>query len=181
MRTVVLLLYGAGLRLGEAIHLDNNDIDWNEAVLTIRNSKFHKTRMVPFGPQLGGALAEYAQNRTPPLGEQFFTTRSGGRINDELIQSYFSILRRRVGIQRTDGGRFQPRLHDLRHTFAVHRLLTWYQQGADVQRLLPQLSAYLGHVHIQATHVYLTMTPELLHEAGQRFQRYAEQEAHHEQ
>ncbi len=180
MRTVLLLLYGAGLRLGEVINLDDDDIDWREAVMAIRNSKFYKTRLVPFGPQLSGVLAEYAQNRIPSVGGQFFTTRSGGRINHELIQSYFSILRRRVGVQRTDAGRFQPRLHDLRHTFAVHRLTSWYQQGADVQRLLPQLSTYLGHVHIQATQVYLTMTPELLHEAGKRFEQYAGQEGHHE-
>ena len=180
MRTVLLLLYGAGLRLGEAINLDGSDIDWNEAVMTIRNSKFNKTRAVPFGQQLGGVLAEYAQNRTPPIEGQFFTTRSGGRLNNQLIQNYFSILRRRVSVHRIGGGRFQPRLHDLRHTFAVHRLTSWYLQGADVQRLLPQLSTYLGHVSIQATQVYLTMTPELLHEAGKRFEEYARQEEHHE-
>ena len=180
MRTVLLLLYGAGLRLREAINLDYIDIDWNERVMTIRNSKFQKTRLVPFGSQLGGVLANYAQTRTPAVGGQFFTTRAGSRINDDLIHDYFSILRRRVGVQRTDVARFQPRLHDLRHTFAVHRLTSWYQQGADVQRLLPQLSTYLGHVNIQATQVYLTMTPELLHEAGNRFAQYAGQEGHHE-
>jgi integrase len=132
--------------------------------------------MVPFGLLLSDALADYAAIRTPPVGAQFFTRRTGGRINDELIQSYFSILRRRVGVHRSDVERFQPRLHDLRHTFAVHRLTSWYQQGADVQRLLPQLSTYLGHVNIQATQVYLTMTPELLDAAGKRFEHYAVQE-----
>jgi integrase/recombinase XerD len=180
MRTVLLLLYGAGLRLQEAINLDSSHIDWGESVMTIYNSKFLKSRIVPFGPQLGAALADYAATRTPPVGGQFFTRRSGHRINDELIQNYFSILRRHVGIIRSDVRRFQPRLHDLRHTFAVHRLTSWYQQGADVQRLLPKLSTYLGHVHIQATQVYLTMTPELLQEAGKRFEHYAVREGHHE-
>jgi integrase len=176
MRMVLLLLYGAGLRLGEVINLDSSHIDWSQRVMTIHNSKFLKTRMVPFGLLLSDALADYAAIRTPPVGAQFFTRRTGGRINDELIQSYFSILRRRVGVHRSDVERFQPRLHDLRHTFAVHRLTSWYQQGADVQRLLPQLSTYLGHVNIQATQVYLTMTPELLDAAGKRFEHYAVQE-----
>ena len=74
---------------------------------------------------------------------------------------------------RHDGGRFQPRLHDLRHTSATHRLLSWYQDGADVQRLLPQLATYLGHVHIVGTQRYLTLTPQLLEQAGRRFERYA--------
>jgi integrase/recombinase XerD len=72
-----------------------------------------------------------------------------------------------------DRGRHQPRLHDLRHAAAVHRLVFWYRQGADVQRLLPQLSTYLGHVHIAATQRYLTLTAELLQEASQRFEQYA--------
>jgi integrase/recombinase XerD len=76
-------------------------------------------------------------------------------------------------VLRLDSGRYQPRLHDLRHAAAVHRLISWYRQGADVQRLLPQLATYLGHVHIAATQRYLTMTPELLHEASRRFERYA--------
>jgi len=87
-------------------------------------------------------------------------------------------LRRHARVQRHDGGCFQPRLHDMRHSFAVHRLISWYRQGADVQRLLPQLATYLGHVHIAATQRYLTMTPELLREASQRFERYAWEGAH---
>jgi site-specific recombinase XerD len=81
-------------------------------------------------------------------------------------------------VQRTDGGRFQPRLHDLRHSFAVHRLISWYRQGAEVQRLLPQLATYLGHVHLGATQRYLTMTRELLREASNRFERYSREGQH---
>jgi integrase/recombinase XerD len=83
-------------------------------------------------------------------------------------------------VQRIDGARYQPRLHDLRHSFAVHRLTAWYQAGADVQKLLPHLSTDLGHVNVAATQVYLTMTPELLQLASQRFAQYAFQEVNHD-
>jgi integrase/recombinase XerD len=87
--------------------------------------------------------------------------------------SGFVIVCIRPPVRRTDGTHEQPRLHDLRHTFAVHRLTSWYRQGADVQRLLQHLSVYLGHVRIRHTQIYLSMTPELLQVAGQRFERYA--------
>ena len=80
-------------------------------------------------------------------------------------------------MRRHDGAYFQPRLHDLRHSFAVHRLVAWYRQGADVQLLLPKLSTYLGHIHLAETQHYLTMTPDLLCEAGRRFESYAALEA----
>ena len=97
----------------------------------------------------------------------------------DTLQHNFRILCDRAGIRRTDGAHEQPRMHDLRHTFAVHRLTSWYQQGADVQRLLHHLSVYLGHVHLRHTQVYLSMTPELLREASQRFERYAGKEGRH--
>src|ERR1700676_3356939 len=100
----------------------------------------------------------------------------GGRIKTDTLQHNYRALCDRIGISRTDGARFQPRIHDLRHTFAVHRLISWYRQGADVQRMLPLLSVYLGHVHIRTTQVYLSMTPELLEEAGNRFEQYATNE-----
>jgi integrase/recombinase XerD len=179
--TLILLLYGAGLRLREAVNLSRADVDLQGAVLTVRNTKFGKTRWVPFGPQLGQALAQYAaRDRAPRAEAPFFTTRQGSGVKPDTLQHNFRILCNRAGIRRTDGAKEEPRLHDLRHTFAVHRLTSWYRQGADVQRLLQHLSVYLGHVHIRHTQVYLTMTPELLHEAGQRFERYAGKEACHD-
>jgi site-specific recombinase XerD len=89
------------------------------------------------------------------------------------LERAFRRLREHIGMRRTDGARYQPRLHDLRHTFAVHRLTEWYRQGADVQRLVHDLSVYLGHVRLAHTQVYLTMTPELLHQASTSFERYA--------
>jgi integrase/recombinase XerD len=180
IHTLVLLLYGAGLRLREATNLTRADVDLNASVLTIRKTKFGKTRLVPFGRQLGQALVRYAARALPPRSEAtFFTTRLGIGVKPDTLQHNFRILCDRAGIRRTDGTQEQPRLHDLRHTFAVHRLTSWYRQGADVQRLLQHLSVYLGHVHIRHTQVYLSMTPELLREAGQRFERYAGKEACH--
>jgi site-specific recombinase XerC len=139
-----------------------------------------KTRWVPFGPVLDRALAHYvARARTPAAEAAFFTTRAGTRVKPDTIQHNFRVLCARAGITRSDGGRYQPRLHDLRHTFAVHRLTSWYQQGADVQRLVHHPSVYLGHSHLSDTQVYLTMTPELLQQAGLRFERYARGEDNH--
>lgn len=174
MRTLILLLYGAGLRLSETIHLTHGDLDFRSAVLTIRNTKFGKTRLIPFGPKLGESLATYAgRTRSPRPEALFFTTRMKTSIKPTTLQRKFRVMCDRAGIRRTKEALEQPRLHDLRHTFAVHRLTSWYRQGANVQRLLYHLSVYLGHVHIRCTQVYLTMTPELLHEAGQRFESYA--------
>jgi integrase len=102
-----------------------------------------------------------------------FQAKSGGPLAVQIADTSFSRLRRIAGIERRDDSYFQPRLHDLRHTFAVHRLTEWYRQNADVQRLLPALSTYLGHVSLSATQRYLTMTPELLEQANRRFEHYA--------
>ena len=182
-RMLILLLYGAGLRISEALALTLADVDLTATILTIRESKFYKTRFVPIGPDLTGALAAYAARRSTdyPADPEalFFVSRTGTPLKRRIAEGMFRQLCTRAGVKRDDGGRFQPRLHDLRHAFAVHRVVTWYQQGADVQHLLPQLATYLGHLHIAATQRYLTMTPELLREASRRFERYA-REGHHE-
>ncbi len=140
--------------------------------------KFFKTRLLPIGPKLSSVLGVYAEKRLalvnrPPLGSAFFLRRRGTAIPRFAAEHYFKIVRSRIGIARDDGAYFQPRLHDLRHTWAVHRLVAWYRQGADVQLLLPKLSTYLGHISLVETQHYLTMTPELLREAGRRFENYA--------
>jgi integrase/recombinase XerD len=176
-RALLLLLYGAGLRIGEALALTLNDVNLSIGLIQIRESKFYKTRLVPLGPNLINVLSAYAnqRNRTHSsrLDTPFFVCRNGSAITRRTADGIFDQLRRRANVQRSDGGRFQPRLHDMRHSFAVHRLISWYREEADVQRLLPQLATFLGHVHIGATQRYLTMTPELLREAGQRFERYS--------
>jgi integrase/recombinase XerD len=181
LRTLVLLLYGTGLRVGEAIRLDRQDVDLDNALLRVRQSKFYKSRLVPFGCQLKAVLTGYRGRHPVAVGAAgepapFLTTRSLRRVNLHTLQACFRRICDKAGIRRNDGASYQPRLHDLRHTFAVHRLTSWYRQGACVQKLLPVLSVYLGHAHLAATTVYLSMTPELLAEAGARFERYAQQE-----
>jgi integrase/recombinase XerD len=177
VRTIILLLYGVGLRVGEALSLNAADVDMKECVLTIRDSKFFKSRLVPFSSQLGQALVKYSRRpRSAGVAgteQPFFTTRNGMRMNQATLNSCFQRVRTQARIHREATARYQPRLHDLRHAFAVHRLTSWYQQGKDVQKLLPHLSVYLGHAHLAATQLYLTMTPELLGQAGGRFERYA--------
>lgn len=180
IRTMTLVYYGAGLRLREATNLTCADVDLNGSVLTIRNAKFGKTRLVPVGPQLNRVLVQYDRSRPKgrPANAPFFATQAGRPVPPINFELKFRRLCHSAGIRRTDT-REQPRIHDLRHTFAVHRLTSWYQQDADVQRLLHHLSVYLGHVHLRHTQVYLSMTPELLREASQRFERYAGKERRH--
>jgi site-specific recombinase XerD len=181
-RALILLLYGAGLRISEALALTLNDLDLSTALIQIRETKFYKTRLVPIGPDLVRTLTRYASQRKKDHSAQsdrpFFVSRMGNAIPPWTPDLIFGRVRRRAKVERHDGGRFQPRLHDLRHSFAVHRLISWYRQGANVQRLLPQLATYLGHVDVAATQRYLTMTPELLREACQRFERYAWEATH---
>lgn len=174
-RTLLLLLYGAGLRFSEATGLTLADVDLSEAILTIRDTKFYKSRLVPVGPQLLAVLANYMRRDGLAQGEAAFllANRDGTRLASSTVQAAFEVLRRIAGVHGAEVGRQIPRLHDLRHSFAVHSLTAWYRQDADVQRLLPILSTYLGHADLEGTKVYLSMTPELLRQASLRFARYA--------
>ncbi len=177
-RTLLLLLYGAGLRFSEATGLTLADVDLAEDVLTIRATKFYKSRLVPIGSQLATVLANYMPLRRRGAlaqGETSFllANRGGTRLASSTVQAAFDALRRIAEVHGTAGGRQIARLHDLRHSFAIHSLTAWYRQGADVQRLLPALSTYLGHSDLEGTKVYLSMTPELLQQASLRFARYA--------
>ena len=177
LRTLLLLLFGTGLRLSEALGLCLADVDLRQDLLTIRETKFYKTRWVPIGSDLAWILREYVHAHHAPSGDEptapLLVRRDGSRLTASSTRRAFIRLRSVAAIRRQDGVPNQPRLHDFRATFAVRRLTTWYQQGADVQRLLPLLSTYLGHASVIATQVYLPMTPELLAEASARFERYA--------
>jgi site-specific recombinase XerD len=184
LRAILLLLYGAGLRPREALNLSVADVDLPNAILTVRETKFFKTRLVPISRHLTSVLTEYARRRAvihPAVGDdrRFFLSKRGSAIHLDTLEDSFQRLREHAQVRRSDGARYQPRLHDLRHAFAVHRLTEWYCQGADVQRLVHHLSVYLGHAHLGATQVYLTMTPELLQQASTRFERYACREDGH--
>ncbi|HSY67437.1 MAG TPA: tyrosine-type recombinase/integrase [Edaphobacter sp.] len=177
-RTLILLLYGTGMRIGEALRLTLQDVDLTEQVITIRDTKFFKTRLVPIGPRLNRELIGYTdRRRLRPLrcGEMspFFTTRDGRAWHYVRVISWFQDVRRAAGIVCPAGEPRPPRLHDLRHTAAVHRAVAWYRTGQDVQLLLPQLATYLGHVDIRSTQRYLQMAPDLLQAANQRFAKYA--------
>ncbi len=181
MQTLLLLLYGTGMRIGEALSLTVQDVDLENGVLTIRDSKFFKTRLVPVGPRLTTVLRSYLSRRSQlplPRGvdSAFLATRTGLWMDYRRVNKLFCRLRRRAEIRRECTARYQPRIHDIRHTAAVHRVIAWYRAGLDVQQLLPQLATYLGHVDIEGTQRYLSMTPELLHEASLRFERYARPE-----
>lgn len=182
-RTLLLLLYATGLRISEALNLNLADVDLDDCVLHIRESKFYKTRLVPTGEDLTQVLREYAQRRhqRSPLSPDapFLLTSRGERVSRAGAEEAFKQMRAQAMVCRDDGARYQPRLHDMRHTAAVTRLVRWYREGADVQRLLPQLATYLGHVHITGTQRYLSMTPELLQQASVRFERFAFGEADH--
>jgi integrase/recombinase XerD len=176
-RLLLLMLYGAGLRISEALRLALADVDLADAVVHIRESKFYRSRIVPIGADLIRLLIPYEsarqRNHATP-SSPFFVSRCGAAVTRSSAENTFRRLRVRARVARCDGNpRHQPRLHDLRTTFAVHRLVSWYRSGADLQRLLPQLSTYLGHINVQGTQRYLALTPELLREASSRFERYA--------
>lgn len=176
-RALLLLLYGAGLRSAEALNLTLADVDLAAAVLTVRDTKFYKSRLVPVGSRLADTLRTYATRRARrPLAQStdssFLANRDGSPVVKRTAQAAFARLLCTAAIHGADEARQSPCLHSFRHSFAVHRLTAWYRQGADVQRLLPILSTYLGHQDPAGTQVYLSMTPQLLQQASLRFERY---------
>ena len=175
--TLIALLASTGLRLGEALALRWHDIDWSAAVLTVRQTKFHKSRLVPLHPSATEPLRDYAvarARRHPPLGDStFFVSAAGRPLHDETVRDVFHLLLQQAMPGVVAVGRLRPRWHDLRHTFAVRRLLAWYRDGTDIHRAIDLLSAYLGHAKVSSTYWYLTGVPELLALAAERFERYA--------
>ncbi len=173
-RTLLLLLYGSGMRIGEALRLRLVDVDIRGGIITVRGTKFYKSRLVPLGSDLHAQLQNYLAmpGRLDRSDQPVFQCRFRKAVPYQVVEKSFRRLCKLAGVRREDASRYQPRVHDLRHTFAVHRLTEWYRKGANVQALLPALSTYLGHVELHSTQRYLTMTPELLGEANRRFERY---------
>jgi site-specific recombinase XerD len=174
-RALVLVLYCTGVRFGEALRLRIRDLDLRRRVLLIAESK-GRSRWVPFHPSLAVELERYLQARRTFVGSDaapddlVFVGANRCRLAASTAGDTFCKLYRSAGLKPA-GGRVGPRPYDLRHTFAVHRLTRWYRQGVDLHRRLPWLSAYLGHVDLLGTEIYLTATPELLALAGNRFRR----------
>lgn len=173
--TLLGLLLSAGLRISEALQLGCSDIDFDDGVLTVRRTKFRKSRLVPLHPSTVTALAKYARKRdehfpgTPVPA--FFVNEPGKPLRASTVASTFCVLRDQLGWTRDRDGR-RPRLHDMRHTMAVCTLLRWYREGMDVDRKMPALSTYLGHVEVRDTYWYLTAVPELMAITAARFEAY---------
>lgn len=172
------ILYGLGLRVGEACRLQHGDLDLARQLLVIRESKFSKSRLVPFGPRMAALLRDHAEETTrrgatPSAASPLFSFTGRGSIQPCTVSQTFRTLVPRLGLTVPPGSS-TPRLHDLRHSFAVGTLLRWYRSGADPEAGLLHLATFLGHVDVNSTAVYLQITHELLVEANRRFEAFAE-------
>ncbi len=171
--TILVLIYALGLRSGEVRKLRFCDVDCEQRILRIEGTKFHKSRLIPFGPRVLRCLTAYMAVRRQvflPIRPEdpLFITYRRHPINSGTLTS----LLRQLLEQILPPSSPSPRIHDIRHTFAVHRLLRWYREGADVQSKLLWLSVFMGHTEISSTEVYLTITADLLKEANVRFDQY---------
>ncbi|HEY2488554.1 MAG TPA: tyrosine-type recombinase/integrase [Streptosporangiaceae bacterium] len=176
MQALVSLIAATGLRLGEALGLDRDDVSIADAMLTV-NGKNDSQRLVPLHPTTAAMLAAYAARRDrlcpAPSSPAFFLTRTGRRPVQGWAQNTFARLLIQAGIGQPPGRR-RPRIHDLRHTFAVTTLTGWYQDGTDVQAQMPVLSTYLGHSNAESTYWYLEAAPGLLALAAARLEASAQ-------
>lgn len=173
--TLFALLAVTGMRVSEAVNLDRNDVDLEAAVLTVRRTKFGKTRLVPVHPSTRDALRAYGQQRDQivrgSLTAGFFVSERGTRITGWAARCTFAKVSREIGLRDPLEGQRHghgPRLHDMRHRFAVRTLIDWYRAGLDVEREIPKLATYLGHVHVHDTYWYLEGVAELLALASER-------------
>jgi integrase len=173
-RTLIGLLVVSGMRLGEVIRLDRSDLDTAEAIVTIRDSKFGKSRQVPLHPSTLDALADYTRVRErhcpDPTSASLLISTAGTRLISQNVEYVFARLVRSAGLAARSEG-CHPRLHDFRHSLAVNTLLGWYRDGLNVPARLPLLSTLLGHTKPANTYWYLSAVPELLALAAARRDR----------
>lgn len=173
MHYLLGLLAATGLRISEALQLRRNDIDLHQEMLLVRKTKFHKSRYVPLHSMTCKALSNYAdfRNRRLPLVQNsaFFLLDDGNALRYRQASYSFQQICAQLGWDVCSSGR-KPRLYDLRHTFACRRLLAWYEEGVDVNRMIPLLSTYLGHAKVSGTYWYLTGIPELMAIVTSRFE-----------
>ena len=170
-RTLIGLLASTGIRIGEALGLERQDVNLRDGALHVRAAKQRKQRELALHQTTTEAMRDYARlrdrHRPQPETRAFFVSHRGRGLSYEAFSQNFTRLIRQVGLEG-EGARARPRPHDLRHTFAVRTLLNWYRDGAEVERELPLLSTYLGHVQPASTYWYLQAAPELLQLIGQR-------------
>jgi integrase/recombinase XerD len=173
--TLLGLLAVTGLRVAEALALDDTDVDLRRGVLVVRKTKFGKTREIPLHETTRRALVEYARVRDRVMRRRrtrsFFVSTARTRLIYNNVHRTFVRLLHSAGL--ADRRPRRPRIHDLRHTFAVETVLRWYRAGEDVEAKLPTLSTYLGHIGPSSTYWYLTAVPELLQAATARLERFA--------
>jgi integrase len=175
--TLFGLLAATGLRISEALKLKNIDVDLDSALLTVRETKFRKSRLVLMHSSTVQKLHEYLHSREHfcpmPESEAFFLSQKGQRLPYRTVQGTFRKLRQWLKWDRKSKRRPAPRIQDLRHTFTCRRLLKWYEEGVDVNQMIPALSTYLGHVKVSDTYWYLTGIPELFAIGSKKFERFA--------
>jgi integrase len=179
--TLFGLIASAGLRVSEALALRDRDVDLAAGTLTVRQTKFAKSRQLPLHPSTVAALARYRalrRRRAPSSAEmRFFVGTRGRRLGQPLgnrqVHRVFNEIRNELGWLNR-GAHDAPRIHDLRHAFAVRRVMLWHKQGIDIDQMMLSLSTYLGHAKISNTYWYLSGVPELMALAGNKFQRFAE-------
>lgn len=159
-RTFLLFLYATGALVGEGLRMSQEDVDLTNDCVTIHGTRFNRVRRIPIGSDLHDRLRRYLDSVPRNYRRKFFANKDGSTINAITVGKSFARLRRVSGIVRRAGSYYQPRMHDLRHTFAVHRLTDWFNQGGNLNRMLPALSAYLGQVGLCSAERYLSMTPE---------------------
>jgi len=174
---IFAILYGLGLRVGEACRLQTDDVDLDRRVLVIRATKFNKDRLVPFGQRMEGLLQGYlgesASRSHVASDSPVFSFTNRGGIHPGTVSQTFHHLVPHLNLQ-VPPGCSPPRLHDLRHSFAVGTLLRWYRDGVDPGAGILRLATFLGHVDVTSTATYLTMTEDLLREANRRFEAFVE-------
>lgn len=177
IRYILQLTYVLGLRINETLSLKVKDINIEDRYVHIHCGKFYKSRIVTYNEQVLGLIQEilkWRSTRKYPMTDEssIFINLKGYSVNIVSLHTIFAIIRKNVGLYFPERKRHQPRIHDLRHTFAVNVLTNWYKTGKNVQALLPKLSTYLGHLNVSFTSVYLTKTPTLLQEANKLFYTY---------
>jgi len=174
--TLFGLIAATGLRISEALHLRCGDVDLANASLTVRETKFSKSRLVPLHSTVIEALVQYAtlrQQYLPASPEgRFFTLESGVGLINRTVHGVFERLRKQLG-WTARGGHAMPRIHDLRHTFICRRVRLWHEQGTEIDNAMVALSTYVGHAKVSDTYWYLTGVPELMGVAGRRFEQFA--------
>jgi integrase len=162
MSTLILFLYGTGALVGEALRLKPRDVDLKAGFITIQSNRFNRTRRIPIGADMKDALLRYQRwkVRKKLTGTHFLLTKDGRPLITRTVNKRFQRIRTTAGVARHDGAKYQPRMHDLRSTFAVHRISSWIKHGANLNRMLPALAVYLGQVGLASTERFLSLTPE---------------------